>query len=88
MCFKIYFLKPEHRLVNRFMVRSKIHQGHISCLATYNFFFFLYVCLSIPFFRVTPEVLSFSNPENACFCPNVEKCVKVVRKCLFPVFLF
>lgn len=28
-------------------------------------------------YRVTPEVLSFSNPENACFCPNVEKCVKV-----------
>jgi len=27
-------------------------------------------------FRVTPEVLSFSNPDNACFCPNVEKCAK------------
>jgi len=25
-------------------------------------------------FRVKPEVLNFSNPENACFCRNVEKC--------------
>eukprot|EP00088_Acartia_fossae_P044583 TRINITY_DN4740_c0_g1_i3.p1 TRINITY_DN4740_c0_g1~~TRINITY_DN4740_c0_g1_i3.p1 ORF type:complete len:556 (-),score=84.27 TRINITY_DN4740_c0_g1_i3:103-1743(-) len=27
-------------------------------------------------FSVKPEVLSFSNPENACYCPNVEECVK------------
>jgi len=26
-------------------------------------------------FRVKPEVLSFSNPENACFCPDVEECI-------------
>merc|ERR1719391_423587 len=27
-------------------------------------------------FRVKPEVLSYANPENACYCKNVEDCVK------------
>jgi len=28
-------------------------------------------------FRVKPEVLEFTNPENACYCPGVEECIKV-----------
>jgi len=27
-------------------------------------------------FRVKPDVLSFANPDNACFCPNVGECAK------------
>ncbi|XP_023349462.1 lysosome membrane protein 2 isoform X2 [Eurytemora carolleeae] len=30
-------------------------------------------------FRVKKEVLSFDNPDNACFCPNVEECVEVTE---------
>ena len=32
----------------------------------------------LPVFRIKKEVLSFDNPDNACFCPNVEECVEVV----------
>jgi len=30
-------------------------------------------------FRVKEDVLSFSNPDNACFCPNIEECAKEVE---------